>query len=102
MVEAMGKTERDRRRILQGPHREPLGPAALAAAALRSGAIWNYFKVAGRTLRREKLYALINITGLSVGMACFILLGLWVKSETEFRSFPCQEGQDLQSPEPDK
>ena len=39
VAEAMGKTERDRRRILQGPHRAPLGPAALAAAALRAGAV---------------------------------------------------------------
>jgi putative ABC transport system permease protein len=49
--------------------------------------IWNYFKVATRVLRREKLYALINIAGLSIGLASFILLGLWVKSELSFDHF---------------
>ncbi len=49
--------------------------------------LWNYFKVAARLLRRERLYALINIAGLSVGLACFILLGLWVKSELGFDHF---------------
>ncbi len=49
--------------------------------------LWNYIKVAARALRREKLYAFINVAGLSVGMACFILLGLWVRSELSFDHF---------------
>jgi len=35
---------------------------------------WNYLKVAIRNLRKHKAYSLINISGLTVGMACFILL----------------------------
>ena len=49
--------------------------------------LWNYAKVAARAIRREKVYAFINITGLSIGMACFILIGLWVKSELSFDRF---------------
>ncbi|MBN2345487.1 MAG: ABC transporter permease, partial [Candidatus Aminicenantes bacterium] len=49
--------------------------------------LWNYFKVAARALRREKMYAAINVAGLSIGMACFILLGLWVRSELSFDRF---------------
>ena len=34
-----------------------------------------------RGLRRDRGYALINIVGLAVGIACFILLGLYLRSE---------------------
>ena len=32
----------------------------------------NYFKVAIRNIRRNKLFSAINILGLAVGMACSI------------------------------
>ena len=41
----------------------------------------NYFTVLFRNLYRERLYALINIAGLSLGVASFIILGLYLRSE---------------------
>jgi putative ABC transport system permease protein len=44
----------------------------------------NYFKIAFRNLRRRKVYTFINLTGLAVGMACVILILLWVRDELSF------------------
>jgi len=44
----------------------------------------NYLKVAFRNLIRHKLFSTINILGLSIGMICFILIGLWVIDELNF------------------
>ena len=49
--------------------------------------IINYFKIALRHLMRNKLYSFINITGLATGMACTILILLWVWDEMSFDSF---------------
>jgi putative ABC transport system permease protein len=37
-----------------------------------------------RTLRRDKLYAAINIGGLSLGIACCLLLALFLRSELTY------------------
>lgn len=34
----------------------------------------NYVIVALRSLTREKLYTIINICGLTIGLACFMLI----------------------------
>lgn len=47
----------------------------------------NYFLVAVRNLTRSKFYSFINITGLSVGITCSILILLWVYDETSFDTF---------------
>ena len=47
----------------------------------------NYFKIALRTLRRHKGYALINILGLSIGLACVLLIGLYVRQELSYDDF---------------
>ena len=47
----------------------------------------NYIKVALRHIKRRKVYSFINILGLTIGMACFILIGLWVKDELSFDRF---------------
>jgi putative ABC transport system permease protein len=44
----------------------------------------NYFVVLFRNLYRERLYALINIAGLSLGIASFIILGLYLRSELTY------------------
>ena len=46
--------------------------------------ISNYFKIAIRNILRHKVYSIINIAGLSVGMACCILIFLWVNYEFSF------------------
>jgi putative ABC transport system permease protein len=47
----------------------------------------NYLKVAFRYLANHKGYAVINVLGLGVGVACCILIMLFVKSEWSFDRF---------------
>lgn len=47
----------------------------------------NYFKIALRNLIRHKVFSFINIFGLAVGMACTILILLWVQDELSFDRF---------------
>jgi putative ABC transport system permease protein len=44
----------------------------------------NYFIVALRNIVRHKLYSFINIAGLAVGLACVILIALFIRDETSF------------------
>ncbi len=47
----------------------------------------NYFKIAERNLIRDKAHSLINITGLSVGLACAFIILLHVRFELSFDTF---------------
>lgn len=47
----------------------------------------NYILVALRMLVKHKLYSLINIFGLAVGMTVFILIALWVTDELSYDRF---------------
>ena len=49
--------------------------------------IKNYLKTAIRNLRRNKTYSLINIVGLSLGLACAMLIMLYVKDEISYDRF---------------
>jgi putative ABC transport system permease protein len=44
----------------------------------------NYFIVTLRNLRKNGFYSIINIAGLSIGIACTILILLWVVDEMSF------------------
>ena len=44
----------------------------------------NYLTVALRTIQRHKLYSFINIAGLAVGLACAILIILFVRDELSY------------------
>jgi putative ABC transport system permease protein len=44
----------------------------------------NYFKIALRNIFRSKTYSLINISGLSIGVACCLLLALYIQDEMSF------------------
>jgi len=49
----------------------------------------NYIKITLRNLFRQKLYAVITIFGLSIGMTCCLLIMLYVKQELSYDShFP--------------
>ncbi len=47
----------------------------------------NYIKITFRNIRRNKGYTFINITGLAVGMACCIMMLLWVQDELSYDKF---------------
>jgi len=47
----------------------------------------NFFKIAFRNLVRHKAFSFINITGLAIGLICFILIMLWIQDELSFDNF---------------
>lgn len=47
----------------------------------------NSTKVSFRKMRRQKWYSLITVTGLAAGMACSILILLWVRNELSYDRF---------------
>src|SRR5687767_12923620 len=49
--------------------------------------IKNYFKITLRNLLRNKVYSSINIFGLSLGLACAMLIILYTKDELSYDRF---------------
>jgi putative ABC transport system permease protein len=47
----------------------------------------NYLKVAWRNLSRNKGYSALNISGLAIGMAVAILIGMWIYDEVSFDKY---------------
>lgn len=47
----------------------------------------NYLKIAWRNLTRNKISSLINIGGLTAGMAVAMLIGLWIYDELSFNKY---------------
>jgi len=46
--------------------------------------IKNYFKTAWRSLWKNKLYTTLNVAGLTFGISCFLLIGLYLFDELTF------------------
>src|SRR3954451_10192797 len=49
--------------------------------------IRNYFKTAWRNLIKDKQFSLLNLLGLSTGLACVLLIYLWVSDELSIDKF---------------
>ena len=47
----------------------------------------NYFVIAIRNLWRNKVFSTINISGLSIGLACCMLIFLYTKDEVSYDRF---------------
>src|SRR5688572_14030055 len=47
----------------------------------------NYLKIAWRNLLRNKSFSAINILGLTIGLACSLLILLWVQDERSVDNF---------------
>lgn len=47
----------------------------------------NYFLIAFRNIFRQRLYALINVLGLTMGMTCCLFIFLWVSNEKAIDNF---------------
>lgn len=47
----------------------------------------NYLKTAMRILRKNKGFSLLNLVGLSLGMACAVLILFWVYDEMSYNKF---------------
>jgi putative ABC transport system permease protein len=50
----------------------------------------NYFKTAWRSLKKNKTFSFLNITGLSIGLACSLLITLFVLDELSYDRFNTQ------------
>ena len=49
--------------------------------------ILNYLKTTLRNLAKQKVYSIINLAGLAIGLTCCILIFLFVADEVSFDSF---------------
>lgn len=47
----------------------------------------NYLKITYRNFVRQKLYSVLNVTGLVVGLSCFLLIALYIQDELSFDRF---------------
>jgi len=55
--------------------------------AYRPVMLTSYIKIAGRNLRKNRIYAIVNILGLSMGMAITLVIGLWIWDELSFNKY---------------
>jgi ABC-type antimicrobial peptide transport system permease subunit len=47
----------------------------------------HYYKIALRNILRQKGFSFINIAGLTIGMACFIFIMIWIQHELSYDQF---------------
>ena len=47
----------------------------------------NYFQIAVRNMKRDKIFSIINIAGLAVGITCFIVLSLYIVYELNYDKY---------------
>ncbi|HEY6899606.1 MAG TPA: ABC transporter permease [Puia sp.] len=66
--------------ILQ-PEQEPFPKNIVSGFRHNIDLLDNYLKTIGRSLRRNKTFAAINISGLAIGLASAIVLLLWIRNE---------------------
>jgi putative ABC transport system permease protein len=64
-----------------------LFPFVKSAVYWRLIVIKNYLKVAVRNFAKHKSFSFINISGLAIGMACCMLIALWVQDELNYERF---------------
>jgi hypothetical protein len=76
-----------------GPLRANLWYWKQAARAIAFSLFWSgvmfksYLMITWRNLKRHKAYSLINISGLALGIACCILILMWVQDELSWDRF---------------
>ncbi|GAB4029101.1 ABC transporter permease [Spirosoma gilvum] len=49
--------------------------------------LFNYLKIALRNLSKNRVYTLLNIGGLTTGLACFAFIALWISDEWSYDRF---------------
>ena len=53
----------------------------------------NFFKTAWRNIARSKAFSFINIFGLALGLACSLLIMLWIQDERSIDGFHTNDKQ---------
>ena len=56
----------------------------------------NYFKIAWRNLVKQKQFTLLNLLGLSTGLACTLMIYLWVQDERQVDKFNDKDARIFQ------
>lgn len=56
----------------------------------------NYIKIAFRNLKKDKQFTFLNVLGLSAGLACTLLIYLWVHDELSYDKFFDNDNQVYQ------
>ncbi len=69
-------------RLVMINRRSPFRPGRFMPAL-----VWNYIKTTVRTIRHQKGYSFINISGLAIGLTVCMLIFLWVMDEWSFDRF---------------
>src|SRR6478736_4408347 len=54
--------------------------------------IRNYLKIAFRNLRKNKIFSVINIFGLAIGLTCFMLIAVFVYDELSYDKYAEEAG----------
>jgi putative ABC transport system permease protein len=49
--------------------------------------VWSYVRIGLRRLRLQKTYSLINLGGMALGLACTLMIFIWVRDELGFDRF---------------
>jgi putative ABC transport system permease protein len=52
--------------------------------------LYHNIRIALRNLGKNKIFSIINVTGLSVGLACFLLIATYIYDELHFDAYPTQ------------
>lgn len=47
----------------------------------------NNFKIAARVLWHQKTNTVLNVSSIAIGLACFLMIGLYIRQETSFDNF---------------
>ncbi len=56
-------------------------------ARFAPGLLWSNIRISLRRLRLQKAYAVINVGGMALGLACTLMIFLWVRDETSYDRF---------------
>src|SRR3712207_9486915 len=81
--------------MIRRPPRSTLFPYTTLFRSLDM--LTNYLVIACRNLLRQKAFSFINVFGLAVGMACSILILLWVQDELSYDRRSEEHTSELQS-----
>ena len=53
----------------------------------------NYWKIAWRNLVKDRQFTVLNLLGLSVGLTCALLIGLWIADEWNMEKYNPNDGR---------
>jgi ABC-type antimicrobial peptide transport system permease subunit len=53
----------------------------------------NYWKIAWRNLVKDRRFTVLNLLGLSIGLACALLIGLWIADEWHMEKYNANDAR---------